>query len=63
MCRDGTICLVRRGWNEAKVLTHLKQPAVSMVVIPDGSNSIVTALMDNTIHCFSKKVVILFLNI
>ncbi|GLH14205.1 Bardet-Biedl syndrome 1 protein [Gryllus bimaculatus] len=53
-CRDGTICLLRRGFQEAKVLVQLSTQVVAMVVILENNN-IVTALMDRTIQCFTRK--------
>jgi hypothetical protein len=54
-CRDGCIYLVRRGWTQARSLVQLPAQAVAMVVLPENS-SIVVALMNETLHGYSKKV-------
>jgi len=54
-CRDGCIYLVRRGWTQARTLVQLPAQAVVMVVLPENS-SIVVALMNETLHGYSKKV-------
>nr|CAD7442868.1 unnamed protein product [Timema bartmani] len=53
-CRDGSVCLVRRGWKEAKVLAQLSAQVVDMIVQSDNA-SIVLATMDHSLHCYSKK--------
>ncbi|XP_068081966.1 Bardet-Biedl syndrome 1 protein homolog [Anabrus simplex] len=53
-CRDGNICLVRRGWKEARIIIQLSSQVVAMIVMPDNSN-IITALMEKSIHCYTKK--------
>jgi Bardet-Biedl syndrome 1 protein len=54
-CRDGCIYLVRRGWTQARILVQLPAQAVAMVILPENS-SIVTALMNETLHGYTKKV-------
>nr|CAD7602763.1 unnamed protein product [Timema genevievae] len=54
-CRDGSVCLVRRGWKEAKVLAQLSAQVVDMIVQSDNA-SIVLATMDHSLHCYSKKI-------
>ncbi|PNF34883.1 hypothetical protein B7P43_G03122 [Cryptotermes secundus] len=53
-CRDGCIYLVRRGWTQARILVQLPAQAVALVVLPENS-SIVTALMNETFHGYTKK--------
>ena len=54
-CRDGSVRLVRRGWTQSRTLVQLPAHPVAMVMLPENS-SIVLALMDETLHCYSKKV-------
>lgn len=53
-CRDGCIYLVRRGWTLARILVQLPAQAVALVILPENS-SIVTALMNETLHGYTKK--------
>jgi Bardet-Biedl syndrome 1 protein len=53
-CRDGCIYLVRRGWTQARTLVQLPAQAVVMVILPENSG-IVIALMNETLHGYSKK--------
>ncbi|KAJ9590443.1 hypothetical protein L9F63_016530 [Diploptera punctata] len=53
-CRDGSVRLVRRGWTQSRTLVQLPAHAVAMIMLPDSS-SIVLALMDETLHCYSRK--------
>lgn len=55
-CRDGSLRLARRGWTVAKQLVQLPAQAVAMTVCPENA-AIVIALMNQTLQCFSKKVV------
>ncbi|XP_046994984.1 Bardet-Biedl syndrome 1 protein homolog [Schistocerca americana] len=55
LCRDGTLRLLRRGWQQTRTLTELTAPAVGLLLMPDGTSSIIVALMDSALHCFSKK--------
>lgn len=54
-CRDGCIYLVRRGWTQARNLVQLPAQPVAVVVLPENS-SIVTALMNEALHGYTKKV-------
>ncbi|PSN55735.1 Bardet-Biedl syndrome 1 protein [Blattella germanica] len=53
-CRDGSVHLVRRGWSQSRILVQLPAHAVAMVILPENS-SIVIALMDETLHGYSRK--------
>jgi Bardet-Biedl syndrome 1 protein len=54
-CRDGCVYLVRRGWTQARTLVQLPAQAVAMVILPENS-SIIVALMNDTLHGYTKKV-------
>ena len=51
-CRNGTICTLKRGWTEAKVLTVLETQAVGLI---RREKFILVATMDDCLQCFSSK--------
>ncbi|XP_069683842.1 BBSome complex member BBS1 [Periplaneta americana] len=52
--RDGCVYLIRRGWIQARTLMQLPAQSVAMVILPEN-NSIVLALMNETLHGYTKK--------
>lgn len=55
VCREGYICLLRKGWLEGKILFQTIKNVVDMLVIP-GDNFIVLADTNKTLYCYTKKV-------
>ncbi|KAI4461307.1 bardet-biedl syndrome 1 protein [Holotrichia oblita] len=53
-CREGSICLLRRGWLEGKVLIQATANIVDIVVIP-GDHFIMTATTDRMLQCYTKR--------
>ena len=51
-CRNGTICTLKRGWTEAKVLTMLETQAVGLI---RREKFILVSTMDDCLQCFSSK--------
>lgn len=54
-CREGSICLLRRGWLEGKVLIQTTANIIDIVVIP-GDHFIMTATTDRMLQCYTKRV-------
>lgn len=61
-CRDGSLRLARRGWTEAKLMVQLPAQPVAMTISSENA-AVTVALMDQTLQCFSKKVIIWLLYI
>lgn len=53
--RERSVCLLRRGWVEGKVLFETAEPIVDMVQI-EGDNFIYAATSDKTLSCYTKRV-------
>lgn len=54
-CREGYVCLLRRGWLEGKILFKAGNHIVDMVLMP-GDNFIVIAQANKQLFCYTKKV-------
>ncbi|XP_030761918.1 Bardet-Biedl syndrome 1 protein homolog [Sitophilus oryzae] len=53
-CREGYICILRKGWLEGKSLIQITNDIVDMVLIP-GDNFITVATADKGLHCYTKR--------
>lgn len=54
-CREGHVCVLRRGWLEGKSIIQLTTDIVDMVIKP-GDNFIILATTDKMLHCYTKRV-------
>lgn len=54
-CRENTVCVLRRGWLEGKIIFQTTANIVDMLIIP-GDNFIVVATDDKHLHCYTKRV-------
>ncbi|XP_074028565.1 Bardet-Biedl syndrome 1 isoform X1 [Leptinotarsa decemlineata] len=53
-CREGHICVLRRGWLEGKSIIHMTTNIVDFVVVPEEL-FVVVATTDKLISCFTKR--------
>eukprot|EP00093_Oithona_nana_P004818 04818.XXX_23556_31986_1 [CDS] Oithona nana genome sequencing. len=51
-CRNGTICTLKRGWSQAKVITLLESQAVGLI---RREKTILVGTMDDCLQSFSSK--------
>ena len=55
-CRDGALCLLKRGWPSAKLLCQLDSQPVGLL---RREKNIIIACMDQTLMCLTNKVSLL----
>ena len=53
LCRDGALCLLKRGWPSAKLLCQLDSQPVGLL---RRDKNIILACMDQTLMCLTNKV-------
>ena len=53
LCRDGALCLLKRGWPSAKLLCQLDSQPVGLL---RREKNIIIACMDQTLMCLTNKV-------
>ncbi|KAJ8970106.1 hypothetical protein NQ314_001396 [Rhamnusium bicolor] len=53
-CREGHICILRRGWLEGKSIIQMIHNIIDIVIIP-GDNFIVVATADKMLNCYTKR--------
>ncbi|CAH0556153.1 unnamed protein product, partial [Brassicogethes aeneus] len=53
-CREGHVCVLRRGWLEGKSIIQSDADIVDMVLKP-GDNFIILATTDKMLHCYTKR--------
>lgn len=58
-CREKSVCLLRKGWLEGKIVFQTTADIVDMVIIP-GDLFIMIATNDKYFHCYTKRVCIHF---
>lgn len=52
--REGSVCMLRRGWLEGKPMFHMDRPVIGLSLLPtDQTNLIICA--DQSLDCYSKK--------
>lgn len=52
--REGSVCILRRGWLEGKPLFHMDRPVIGLSLLTvDQANLIVCA--DQSLDCYTKK--------
>lgn len=54
-CREGHICILRRGWLEGKSIIQIIEKIVDILVIP-GDNIIQVATTDQVLTSYTKRV-------
>ena len=52
LCRDGALCLLKRGWPSAKLLCQLDSQPVGLL---RREKNIIIACMDQTLMCLTNK--------
>lgn len=52
--REGSVCMLRRGWLEGKSIFKIDYPAVGLSLLPIDQTIIVVCI-DRTLNCYSKK--------
>lgn len=55
VCREGYVCLLRKGWLEGKILFQSITNIVDMLILP-GDNFIILADTEKNFYCYTKKV-------
>lgn len=52
--REGSVCMLRKGWLEGKPIVKINQPAVGLALLPIDQ-TIIVICMNNSLDCYSKK--------
>lgn len=52
--REGTLCILRKGWLEGRQIARFTYPASGLVLLPIDQ-TIVVVCMNNLLECYSKK--------
>ncbi|XP_063531310.1 Bardet-Biedl syndrome 1 protein homolog [Cydia strobilella] len=52
--REKSVCLLKRGWSEGKILFSTEEHIIAIEVMPVDS-SVIAICADNTLTCYSKK--------
>lgn len=52
--REGSVCLLGRGWVEGKPIFRMSQPAVGLTLLPTEKTNIVVCA-DRSLDCYSMK--------